>query len=457
MDIKNWLRKQSLLKSLSILQVAVIILTALFFSLTMYFVALSSDKMELSNLKQKIQNQLLERYDELSTWKQLGLDEAIEADLQNFYTQYPIHSFEFLYLDQDFIDEEQSLAIPARNEILGNGKYRLIVNLDPARQRSVSIFATTWIPLILFCLTLLILIIYLSGYFVRHWIHRPLESINRAFEQYKLTGDFDLSRVDGRGEIEDFTNNLKEIYLHLKQTQNHLAKTQVSRQVAHDIRSPLSAILVGVGRLEGESSSAKSLIQSAAERLVSICNDLLKISQKSGGELKLSTEREQNIAFCIRSLLLEKELEHLSSGIRWSFQDHLPHRVPITRSRGLKLKRMLSNLINNSVEAMPHGGIIAINVCCSSSGEIQVTIADKGSGVSPEHLENLNSKTVFSTKSQGHGLGVRHTREIVESWGGRLFYKNNQEQGLTAVLNFPMQSPVQMADQSTTETYESTL
>ncbi len=83
-----------------------------------------------------------------------------------------------------------------------------------------------------------------------------------------------------------------------------------------------------------------------------------------------------------------------------------------------RLEQVLTNLIKNAIDAMPHGGELRIAVDCTDA-HVRVTIADTGIGMSPETLARIWDP-FFSTKSRGIGLGLSIVRNIVQSHGGRI-------------------------------------
>jgi anti-sigma regulatory factor (Ser/Thr protein kinase) len=119
--------------------------------------------------------------------------------------------------------------------------------------------------------------------------------------------------------------------------------------------------------------------------------------------------------------------------------------VPTQGSHGLfaniqptEFKRLLSNLINNSVEAMGDHGKVEVRVSCSEDrSEIKLAIQDNGKGIPSEVLERVGSRGYSFEKNQGSGLGLFHARSSVEAWGGSLDIKSKLGSGTTVTLSIP--------------------
>ena len=91
---------------------------------------------------------------------------------------------------------------------------------------------------------------------------------------------------------------------------------------------------------------------------------------------------------------------------------------PLLANRG-EMVQVFSNIIANSIDAMPKGGVLRIQIDATADG-IQVLIEDQGSGIEEQHLSRI-FEPFFTTKQDvGTGIGLWVTRQLVENRGGRI-------------------------------------
>ena len=99
------------------------------------------------------------------------------------------------------------------------------------------------------------------------------------------------------------------------------------------------------------------------------------------------------------------------------------------------LKRILSNLINNAVQAMPNGGDLEIQAR-RESGEVVITVMDTGIGISEEYKDKLFTP-LFTTKAKGQGFGLAVVKRMTEALGGAVTFESKTGKGTKFVVRFP--------------------
>jgi signal transduction histidine kinase len=109
-----------------------------------------------------------------------------------------------------------------------------------------------------------------------------------------------------------------------------------------------------------------------------------------------------------------------------------------------ELHQAFVNLLLNALEAMPQEGTLSVRTTKSelSNGQpsIQVEIVDTGSGILPEHMDQV-FEPFFTTKAAGTGLGLAVTRRIIEEHGGSISVQSQPDQGTTFVVKLPLVAP----------------
>ena len=215
------------------------------------------------------------------------------------------------------------------------------------------------------------------------------------------------------------------------------AKHDLAAQVAHDIRSPLAALEAIVGAVNKLPEEERLIIRSAVNRIKDIANHLLEKNrgqakgedgswrlEDGGGKEKKDPSPSPTDIYLLSSLI-----EPLITEKRLQFRSHSS--IDITAnldasSYGLfakveprEFKRVLSNLINNSVEALKEKGSVTVNLA-SDKDWVLLKVQDNGPGIPKEILAKIGQRGQTHGKAQGSGLGLYHARCSLEAWEGSL-------------------------------------
>ena len=112
---------------------------------------------------------------------------------------------------------------------------------------------------------------------------------------------------------------------------------------------------------------------------------------------------------------------------------------PFVYGDKIQLQQVLVNLILNGFEAMRDSDLkeLCISTKRSRPDAVVVSVRDSGPGVQSTRLEDL-FQPFFTTKSKGMGMGLSICRTIIESHGGKIWVKNNPDQGATFYFTIPV-------------------
>lgn len=238
----------------------------------------------------------------------------------------------------------------------------------------------------------------------------------------------------------EFTNRLQE-----QRLASELAMTQeiaaISRQVAHDIRGPLSA-LTTLSHLSHEMGAEKrDLFQHAVGRIQGIAEDLLTRSRQINvgtvPEKPLSRQGEDLVAV-VESLL--KEYRFANSRIRFGWHKHIQSSAVPVRLESIKLQRILGNLLNNSVEAAPESEASIDVTLMEREDHWLLQIIDNGCGIPEDVLPNLTREGFSFGKDNGNGLGLFDAKNTMLSIEGDLQIRSREGIGTQVILRFPKTS-----------------
>lgn len=225
-------------------------------------------------------------------------------------------------------------------------------------------------------------------------------------------------------------------------------QTEFARQLGHDIRSPLAALNMMVTCLDGVPEDQRIVIRNSAQRINDIANSLvhrrwssLSESMGSGDGALQNTKQVLMLSSFVDSIVSEKRVQYRE-------RYNVSIEIDLSESYGLfskinsrDLARALSNLIDNSVEALAesHGRIL---IAIESDTEFnRIVVTDNASGMSKEVMAKIGSQGASFGKRSGSGLGLHHARQTAESAGGKLLIDSQISKGTTVVIVLPKALP----------------
>lgn len=226
-------------------------------------------------------------------------------------------------------------------------------------------------------------------------------------------------------------------------------KNEFISTVSHELRTPMTSIkgyadllLAGnakVGELTPRQRRFVEIIQSNANRLTELVNDILEISRIETGRVKLEFAA-LDIAEVIREVALSFEGQMVKKSMNLSF--HLPKNLPPVYADKARLTQVLVNLIGNAWQYTPEGGSIEVSAKVTD-GFVQIDVADTGIGIVEKDIEYVFDRFFRSERTEvqvvdGTGLGLSITRSFVEMLGGRIWVASQIDVGTTFSFTLPI-------------------
>jgi len=210
---------------------------------------------------------------------------------------------------------------------------------------------------------------------------------------------------------------------------------RLARTIAHEVRNPLTNINLSIEHLQESSAKENEMyldiITRNSERINQLITELLNSSKPA--ELKLTQYSVNTLVDETLELAMDRiRLKEISLEKNYRADDC---KINIDAE---KIKTALLNLIINAVEAMEDGkGVLKISTATASQN-CQIEIKDNGSGIDPDNLKKL-FEPFFSRKSQGMGLGLTATQNIILSHKGTIDVESEVGKGTKFILHFPLE------------------
>jgi len=328
------------------------------------------------------------------------------------------------------LDEDRVLAIPAN---LNANKY-----MD-------EILQTTSFSIIIY---LFIFGLFIGGtVFISRKLMHPIHQFQQGLQRISA-GQLDtLIPVTSRDEIGELANAYNLMVFKLKDLQNELADkerqtawAEMARQVAHEIKNPLTPMKLSIQHLyqqilfgDKTMDEMKPMISRISETLIREIDSLNNIANDFSKFARPITEdfTVVNLNDSISTILdLYKHDRRL-----YLWADLSEQALPIYAAPD-EIKRVLLNLVKNAMEALPTGGIVAIRTYLYRD-HAYVEVIDNGSGIQDE-LKTRIFIPNFSTKSTGTGLGLAICKKVVEAHKGQIEFASTQGMGTTFTIRFPL-------------------
>ena len=229
----------------------------------------------------------------------------------------------------------------------------------------------------------------------------------------------------------------------IRRSEKFAAIGKMAAGIAHEIRNPLASIsgsiqmLKRAGNLDATDRRLMEIVLREIERLNALVTDFLKFARPAPPQLE-----QANLGALLAEVVevFQYMQSQDSTGPRFEVDLMVGDSV-IARADPRHLKQVIWNLLNNSVDAMPTGGLIQMQamVLGKSGAEddrIEIRLSDTGVGIPAENLSHIFDP-FFSTKPRGSGLGLALVHRIIEEHGGRIHVESESDKGTTVIIHLP--------------------
>lgn len=303
--------------------------------------------------------------------------------------------------------------------------------------------------IVLVAILLLAFAVYLIiNYFIM--FRHTLRSISDLQNDLKViaTGNFDYSpKTQKKDELGELSKSIDQMAIQLKeftaklQTQERLAAIgQTAGMVGHDLRNPLQTIVDEVYLIEQElnslpNSDGKVSLKESIQNITEQINYMNKIIADLQTFVKPVQSHKENILI---ETLISKVLENIKIPTNIKTTINLESKSTINTDPEL-LKRVLINLVTNSIQAMPNGGTLTIAAQTIDKEKIRINVTDTGSGI-PEEVKPKIFTPLFTTKVKGQGFGLAICKRIIEAQGGTITFQSETGKGTTFTIEIPSEN-----------------
>ena len=281
--------------------------------------------------------------------------------------------------------------------------------------------------------------------FMTRWITRTLNMIMRQFSTINLQRNerivwpYDDEIGTLVVEYNKMVNKVEENAALLAQSERESAWREMARQVAHEIKNPLTPMKLNIQYLQQamrkDDPNIKQLTDKAADSIIEQIDNLSYIASEFSNFAKMPEARAERLEL---GALLSKAAElHLDDARTKVTITENPEKLYVYSDHS-QLLRVFTNLIENARQAIPEErtGSIAISLKQEDANAV-IAITDNGTGITAEVTDKL-FQPYFTTKTSGTGLGLAMTKKIIEFWKGEIWFETMEGAGTTFYIKLPL-------------------
>lgn len=278
---------------------------------------------------------------------------------------------------------------------------------------------------------------------VSNAITQPLTIIQQRLAETTL-GDTNEPIVynskDEIGEIvatyNQMVDKLVEIQEKIKQNERELAWRQMARQVAHEIKNPLTPMKLSIQHLSRawneKTPRLEKMFPKVMKTLMVQIDSMVRIANSFSEFAKMPEPDKAKIK--VNDVLLEViDLYTQSEEAIWLID--IPQEEFWAFGDRDQLSRSFNNIIKNALQAIEDNGIIHVSMRILEE-RARIEIKDNGKGM-PVDIQKKVFEPSFSTKTSGMGLGLAIVKRIIENTGGTITFKSQEGEGTTFVIEIP--------------------
>jgi len=324
-----------------------------------------------------------------------------------------------------------------KNEALG---YLNIQHFNKQRdfERQIQSFLVSIMNIFILLLTGAIIISLL----VSNRLVQPLKQLQLKVQAINFGKRNQHIVYESRDEIStvvDAYNNkldeLEEAIKQLKSNERESAWREMAKQVAHEIKNPLTPIKLSVQQLlrvyDANDPDSKLKIEVVVKAIIEQIDSLVKIANDFSlfAQLPVPIKKETDLILLIKNILpMFLSYNNIKITLESSLEKCI---VNIDKDQWLQV---LNNLIKNAAQACSDIKKPIIHIQVSrEKNRVIIEIKDNGCGIPPEQIEKIFTPH-FTTKSTGSGIGLSLTKQIIENHDGQISFTSSVNKGTTFTI-----------------------
>ena len=289
----------------------------------------------------------------------------------------------------------------------------------------------------------MILIAFVIAYFISNFVTKSLDSIGETIKKTNLQNQNVKINIDNTPRevvtlIDSYNtmiDELKTSAVKLAKSERETAWREMAKQVAHEIKNPLTPMRLSIQTFERGFSKgqefSKERIKEFSDSLIQQIDTMSSIATAFSDFAEMPEPKKE--------LLNVVEVVELAIDI--FNKDHInfnsSNKIIQANFDRTQLIRVITNLLKNAFQAIPEDRTPEIKVSISEKDDnVNISITDNGYGISKTDTEKIFEPS-FTTKSSGMGLGLSMIKSIISAYNGNITFSSKSNVGTTFNITFP--------------------
>lgn len=294
---------------------------------------------------------------------------------------------------------------------------------------------------------ILLLVVLVLSVILADRITQPLRMIQDRIAQVSLSQKNEKIRYERsdeiRGLVEEYNHMVEELErsaVLLAQSERESAWREMAKQIAHEIKNPLTPMKLNVQHLQRileNGGSDPELVRRISATLIEQIDSLSAIANEFSDFAKMPRARHEKINLVSK---LQNLIQLFEGSERADIQLDTGSlsRVQVYADKE-QLMRVFINMVKNGLQSIPEGrkGLIRIALRAEEDQRVTILFSDNGKGI-PEEIRDRLFQPNFTTKSGGMGMGLAISYNIIRSLGGKIWYETEMDRGTTFFVQLPL-------------------
>lgn len=294
---------------------------------------------------------------------------------------------------------------------------------------------------------ILFLIAIVIAVFISNKVTQPLRLIENKFREIELGKKYEQIDYKGNDEIGSLVKEYNRMVVELAESVELLAKSEresawreMAKQIAHEIKNPLTPMKLSVQFLtrswKDRDSNFEKRFDRVTNTLIEQIDNLSAIAQEFSNFAKMpkANNKDFNIINTIKdTAFLFENTDDATVNYNLGKEEEI-----IVFADEKQVSRVFINLIKNGIQAVPNKAKAEINLKIENNNEsVIVSIKDNGTGITEDKKDAIFTPN-FTTKSSGMGMGLAIVKNIIENANGKIWFETDLGMGTTFFVELPL-------------------
>lgn len=281
------------------------------------------------------------------------------------------------------------------------------------------------------------------AFLLSKYITKSLKTISDKINTTRLEKRNERIEIDDTSEeistlvssYNSMIDELEESAVQLARSEREQAWREMAKQVAHEIKNPLTPMRLTVQnfqrKFDPQDENIHSKLDEYTKTLIQQIDTMSSIASAFSNFAKMPAQQNETLNV-VNIVKLALDIFNEDYIFFTAEKEEI-----IAKFDRTQLIRVVTNLVKNAIQAMPNSEIPKIVISVgANNGDVVITVADNGSGVSEDNKDKV-FEPKFTTKTSGMGLGLAMVKNIVETYKGSISFVSEKDKGTTFKVTFP--------------------